>query len=333
MMKSITLPSYNKNIIRAMLGLKVIDVKMPVAGDNDVVIKVHAAPVNPSDIAFIQGVYNVVKSLPAVPGFEASGIIVDAGVNAKSLIGKKVSCFVQDDRSGTWSEFVAANMSDVILLKDEMDMDQAACFTVNPFTAYGMFEIALIRGSKAIIQNASGGQVASLIRMMAAEHDVEVIDIVRKQESADKLVNDGARYVLVETDENFEGQLNDLVKRLGATVAYDAVGGSLSGLMFNAMPADSELVVYGGLSNKPIAEIDVMELIFSNKIISGFNLMDWKDDLENEEFERISEVLQDKFISGAYSTNIKGVSSLDDIVKGLRSYISDMSSGKLLLKP
>ncbi len=332
-MKSIILPSYNKNIIRAMLGLKVLDVKMPVAGDNDVVIKVHAAPVNPSDIAFIQGVYNVVKSLPAVPGFEASGIIVDAGVNAKSLIAKKVSCFVQDDRSGTWSEFVAANMSDVILLKDEMDMDQAACFTVNPFTAYGMFEIALIRGSKAIIQNASGGQVASIIRMMAAEHDIEVIDIVRKQESADKLVNDGAKYVLVETDENFENQLNDLVKKLDATVAYDAVGGSLSGLMFNAMPADSELVVYGGLSNKPIAEIDVMELIFSNKIISGFNLMDWKDDLENEEFERISEVLQDKFISGAYSTNIKGVSSLDDIVKGLRSYISDMSAGKLLLKP
>ena len=332
-MKSVTLPSYNKNIIRAMLGLKVLDVKMPVAGDNDVVIRIHAAPVNPSDIAFIQGVYNVIKSLPAVPGFEASGIIVDAGINAKSLIGKKVSCFVQDDRSGTWSEFVVASMRDVIMLKDEMDMDQAACFTVNPFTAYGMFEIALIRGSKAIIQNASGGQVASIIRMMAAEHEIEVIDIVRKQESADKLVNDGAKYVLVETDENFEIQLNKLVLDLGVTVAYDAVGGSLSGMMFNAMPADSELVVYGGLSNKPISNINVMELIFNNKIISGFNLMDWKDDLENEEFERISEVLQDKFISGAYSTNIKGVSSLDDIVKGLRSYISDMSSGKLLLKP
>jgi len=316
-----------------MLGLKVTDVKAHVPLDNEVVIRVHAAPVNPSDIAFIQGVYNVVKSLPTVPGFEASGIIVDAGVNAKRLIGKKVSCFVQDDRSGTWSEFVVAKMSDVILLKDEMDMDQAACFTVNPFTAYGMFEIALIRDSKAIIQNASGGQVASFIRMMAAENDIKVIDIVRKQENADKMVNDGVKYVLVETDENFKYQLNDLVKKLDATVAYDAVGGSLSGLMFNAMPADSELVVYGGLSNKPIAEIDVMELIFNNKIISGFNLMDWKDDLEDEEFDKISEELQDKFISGAYSTNIKGVFSFEDIVSGLRNYISDMSAGKLLLKP
>jgi len=332
-MKSVTLPSYNKNIIRAMLGLKVSDVEMPKAGKNDVIIKVHAAPVNPSDIAFIQGSYNIVKSLPAVPGFEASGVVVDAGDNIKDLIGRKVSCFIQDDNSGTWSEFVVANLSDVILLKDEMDMDQAACFTVNPFTAYGMFEIALLRESKAIIQNASGGQVGSIIRMMAAERNIEVIDIVRKKESADQLIAAGAKHVLVDTDENFNDQLVELAHELDATIAYDAVGDVLGGLMYNAMPADSELVVYGGLSNKPISDIDVMEVIFKNKIISGFNLMDWKAELENDEFDNISEKLQDKFISGAYSTKIKGVSSLDDIVKGLRGYISDMSAGKLLLKP
>lgn len=126
-----------------MLGLKVLDIEIPIPGDNDVIIKVHAAPVNPSDIAFIQGSYNIVKTLPAVPGFEASGVVIDGGDNAKNMIGRKVSCFVQDDRSGTWSEFVVVNMSDVILLKDEMDMDQAACFTVNPFTAYGTFTLIL----------------------------------------------------------------------------------------------------------------------------------------------------------------------------------------------
>lgn len=316
-----------------MLGLKVLDTEMPKAGKNDVIIKVHAAPVNPSDIAFIQGSYNIVKTLPAIPGFEASGVVDDAGDNVKDLIGRKVSCFVQDNKSGTWSEFVVASLCDVILLKDDMDMDQAACFTVNPFTAYGMFQIALLRDSKAIIQNASGGQVASIIRMMAAERNIRVIDIVRKQDNADKLLADGAEHVLVDSDDNFYDQLKELAHKLDATVAYDAVGGSLAGMMYNAMPADSELVVYGGLSNKPISDIDVMEVIFKNKIISGFNLMDWKAELENDEFDRISEKLQDKFISGAYSTKIKGVCSLDDIVTGLRGYISDMSAGKLLLKP
>lgn len=332
-MKSVLLPSYNKNIIRAMLGLKVIDTEIPKPEANDVVIKVHAAPVNPSDIAFIQGVYNVVKSLPATPGFEASGVIVDASDNINSLIGRKVSCFVQEDRSGTWSEFVVANLNDVILLKDEMDMNQAACFTVNPFTAYGLFQIALLRNSTAIIQNASGGQVASILRMMANEHNIEVINIVRNKEVADKLIKENAKYVLVNTNYDFTEQLSNLAQKLNATVAYDAIGGNLSGLMYNAMPEDSELVVYGGLSNKAITDIDVMEVIFKNKIISGFNLMDWKDELETKEFEKISEKLQDKFISGTYSSKIKSTSSLDDIVAGLRGYISDMSSGKLLLKP
>lgn len=332
-MKSVILPSYNKNIVRAMLGLKLTDLEMPEPGDNDVIIKVHAAPINPSDIAFIQGSYNVVKSLPAVPGFEASGKVINTGINTKNLLGKKVSCFVQDDKSGTWSEFVVANKNDVIVLKDNMNMDQAACFAVNPITAYGMFDIALLRESKAVIQNAAGGQVPAFIRMMGDEHNIQVIDIVRKQETADRLIHEGAKYVLVENDEDFEEKLNNIVKDLNATVAYDAVGGNLSGMMFNAMPSDSELVVYGGLSNKPISDIDVMEMIFNNKIISGFNLVDWKSEIDNEEFISIAENLQDKFISGKYKTNIRESSSLDDVVSGIRSYISDMSSGKILIKP
>jgi len=330
-MKSITLPTYNKNIIRAMLGLKVSNIQLPQPGDDDVIIKIHAAPVNPSDIAFIQGIYNVVKPLPAIPGFEASGKVVDAGKNVSELIGKSVSCFVQDDRSGTWSEYVVANKDDIILLKDKMDMDQAACFTVNPFTAYGMFEIALMRESKAIIQNASGGQVASFIRMMAVENDIKVIDIVRKKESAEKLISDGAKYVLIESDDDFQDSLKNLVTQLNATVAFDAVGGNLSGMMYNVMPADSELVVYGGLSGKPITDIDVMEVIFNNKIVSGFNLMDWKAELDEGKFEEISEKLQDKFIAGDYKTSIRESYLLDDIVAGLRSYISNMSSGKVLI--
>ncbi len=332
-MKSVVLPSYNKNIIRAMLGLKVQDIDPPVPKVDEVVIKIHASPVNPSDIAFIQGTYNIVKPLPAVPGFEASGEVVDAYKNTSDLIGKKVSCFVQNDDFGTWSEYVVANVDDIIILKDEMNMDQAACFTVNPFTAYGLFNIAVLRETKAIIQNAAGSQVAALIRKMALLNDVDVINIVRKQETADKLVSEGVKHVLVDTDENFESQLKDICTSLNPGVAFDAVGGKLAGLMFNALSDDSELVVYGGLSGKSIDGIDVMDVIFRDKIISGFNLIDWKNEMDIEEFNNISEELQDRFIDGTYSTAICGNTSLENVVKGLRAYISDMSKGKLLIVP
>ncbi len=332
-MKAIQIATYNKNIIRALLGLKTVEKSAGSPGDDEVLVKMHAAPCNPSDIAFIQGTYNIVKSLPAVPGFEGAGTVVETGKNTGHLLGKKVSAFVQRDTDGTWAEFFVVHRDDLIVLKDEMDPDQAACFTVNPFTAYGLMEIALLRESKAVVQNAAGGQVAAFVRLMAAENGMEVINIVRKKESVDVLRQAGARHVLYENDEDFEQQLRGLCAELQATTAFDAVGGPLAGTIFNSLVPDAELVIYGGLSGKPVENLDVMGPIFQNKIISGFNLIDWKNELDAEDFEKISGFLQDKFIGGTYKTKIQGSTTLDKIVKGLRGYIANMSAGKILIRP
>jgi NADPH:quinone reductase-like Zn-dependent oxidoreductase len=332
-MKSILLPSYNKNVLRAMLSLKLEETQEPTLKDEEVLIKTHAAVCNPSDIAFIQGVYNIVKPLPAVPGFEGAGQIVKTGKNAANLQGKNVSAFVQSNTSGTWSEYFVAKTSDIIVLDKGMDLDQGACFTVNPFTAYGLFETARIAGAKAIIQNASGGQVAGFIRKMAEEFGCQVIDIVRKQTTADLLLEEGAEFVLNESAEGFDEELKATANKLKPTVAFDAVGGTLSGKMYNALAPHSDMVVYGGLSNKPMSDLNVMGAIFHDKIISGFNLIDWKNQLADGEFEEISSLLQQKFIDGVYNTKIHNITNLKDILKGLKTYLGDMSSGKLLIKP
>lgn len=332
-MKSVVLPAYNKNILRAILSLAIKEKELPKLQDDEVLIKTHAAPVNPSDIAFIQGGYNIVKSLPAVPGFEGSGEIVDTGKNCKDLISKKVSAFVQTNTDGTWAEFFVARKKDLIMLQDHMDMDQAACFTVNPFTAYALMEIALIRESRAIIQNAAGAQVAAIIRTMAEENDMEVINIVRKAETAELLKQQGVRHVLSQADDTFEEQLTSLSRQLHATTSFDAVGDELSGQIFNAMADDSELVVYGGLSNKPATGIGLKDLIFKNKIITGFNLMDWKSEIDSFEFKKVSNELQEKIINGVYRTEIQESVGLDQIVKGLKTYLGNMSGGKILVKP
>ncbi len=312
------------------MSLKLEEVARPGPTENEVLVKTFAAPINPSDIAFIQGGYNIVKSLPAAPGFEGSGQIVAAGKHAEHLIGRKVSAFVQDDRGGSWSDHFIAKTCDIILLNDEMDMEQASCFTVNPFTAYGLFDIAQLRESRAIIQNGSGGQTASFIRAMAKEQGLEVIDIVRKEELVNGLKEAGSKYVLLETADHFEEELKSLAHELEASTAFDAVGGIQSGILFNAMPADSELV---GLSAKPAAGLDTMGLIFHNKIVSGFNLMDWKSELEAGEFENISDELQQQIIKGTYKTQIQDSFAMDNVARGIKAYISNMSGGKILIKP
>jgi NADPH:quinone reductase len=332
-MKAVILPSYNKNVLRALLSLQVSEKEIPHPADDEVLVKMHAASCNPSDIAFIQGGYNIVKTLPAVPGFEGSGKVIEAGKNAKELIEKNISCFVQEDMDGTWCEFFVTKKENIIVLEDKMDLDQAACFMVNPFTAFGLLEIAEGNKSRAIIQNASGGQVAQFLRKLAAEKNIEVIDIVRKKETADLLKKQGCRHVLYENSEEFEKELVEITSELKPTTAFDAVGGELSGKIFNAMNGPSELVVYGSLSGKKLSEIGFMDLIFKEKIISGFNLISWKEQLEPGVFELVSKLLQEKFISGEFHTHIQESVKLENVVQGLKKYIGNMSGGKVLLKP
>ncbi len=332
-MKAVILPTYNNNLIRALIGMKVEDRPIPEPTEGQVQIKMEASPCNPSDIAFLRGGYNIVKPLPCIPGFEGCGIItkVSTGIN-ESFIGKRVSCFVQDDEGGTWSEYVVAKITDCFFLKDEMPVDQAACFAVNPFTAYGLYDLAQEDYCEAIIQNAALGQVGRFIRVFAKNDNMKVINIVRKAEQVDQLKAVGEEYILDSSSENFEEDLKLMAHELNATMAFDAVGGEMTGQLMNAIPPDSEVVVYGGLSGMAITSMNPMGIIFDRKLLSGFNLLDWMDNLADGEIEEVSDYLQDLFIDGTLRTEIQGSYSYEDVVKGIRAYIGNMSGGKVLIK-
>ncbi len=332
-MKKVVLPAYNKNLIRALRSLRVETCDLPVQlGKDEVLIKVHAAPCNPSDIAFLMGGYNIVKKVPAVPGFEGSGIVVEAGEGAENLIDRKVSFFIQEEDCGSWSEYVVSNRKKLVVLDDKMDMDQAACFAINPFTARGLLDIALLRNNQAIIQNAAGGQVAAFVRQMARDMDIDVIDIVRKEKTLERLKREGAGHVLLENDPKFMNKLTSLARQLDARLAFDAVGGPLAGQIFNAMPPDAELVSYGNLSTKDISGLNPMDLIFHDKIVSGFNLPEWREQMDDDFFEQVSVEMQQLFITEKYQTKIQGSVSFDNIADGLINYLRNLSKGKLLIK-
>jgi len=331
--QAVVLPAYNDNLIRAILGLKIEEREIRTLKANEVLVKMEAAPCNPSDIAFLRGGYNIVKPLPAVPGFEGTGIVVESGSNAKSLIGEKVSCFVQEDSDGTWAEYFIARKGDCIVMKSDMKSEQAACFSINPLTAFGMYEMIEALNGEAFIVNAAGGQVPNILRVLAKRDGIKVINIVRKEDSADQLKNEGEQFVLNSSDENFEDGLRQLCDKLNPTFAFDSVGGGMTAQLFNSMPSNSNVVVYGGLSGDAISGINTMDIIFKDKILLGFNLNDWIPSKTSEELKSITDELHEMFISGELKTEIQGTFKLDDVVKGIRSYIKNMSAGKVLFTP
>ena len=334
-MKSVILPEYQGNIIRALRSLQFLESELPKLAPDEVLVKIKAAPCNPSDLAFIQGGYNVRKDLPAIPGFEGTGSVIDCGNNPKisALKGKTVSFFSQSDRGGSWATHIPVRAADCIVIGDELPLEQAACFSVNPFTAYAMIELAKDHRSKGIIQNASGGQVAKFINALAKREGIEVINIVRKEEQVTVLKQAGEKHVFWHLEEDFLLKLTEAAEKFDARISFAAVGGDQSGHILKSMPESSILYLYGALGARTLSEIPASDIIFKNKIVRGFNMNEWKGRLKKDSFDEAASFLQKLFIDGTLKTDIQGSFKLADYGEALMQYIRNMSGGKVLLLP
>jgi len=330
---AVVLPAYEENLLRAILSLRTVKVTLRRPGPGEVVVQLLAAPVNPSDIAFMRGDYSIRKPLPAVPGFEGSGRVVAAGTGCENLLNKRIACYVGDAQTGTWSEYFIAMGNDCMVLKEKVGDEQAACFAVNPFTAYGLAEMAIAHHAPAIILNAAMSRVASMIRKLCSPKGITAINLVRKPDQVCLLKEKGEDHVLCTADKDFPALLREAAHALGATLALDAVAGEGAGMILNAMPAGSRLLVYGGLSGMPLSGFDTLAMIFHNKRVEGFNLGDWLGVKKVEEIQEISCLLQEMIIRGDFKTDIQASFPLTEAAGALKAYIRNMSKGKVLLKP
>lgn len=329
----IQLPQYNPNVLRAMLSLKMEKVSISALKKQEVLLKIVATPINPSDIAFIQGGYNVVKSLPAVPGFEACGEVVAAGAEAQHLLGKRVSCFHQADEAGCWSEYLNVNAENCIPLRDEISWDQAATLAVNPFTAYGMFERVPRQDNVLIVLNAAGSQVAKFIRALAHDQHIQTLNIVRNSNSIPQNPHVLDQW-LCSTEDDFTSKLKRAYQSAQHISVFDAVGGKETGILMQDLIPNSQVIVYGGLSNEAISNISVLPLIFNSIHLQGFNLNDYIAEKQaNKQWNKIIDEVQEMVIKGIISTHIQASFPLQDTSKAIRAYIKNMSAGKVLLKP
>src|SRR5438874_4644546 len=135
-MRAVELRSYGGGADSVVVAEKPV----PRPGNGQVLVRVAAAPVNPSDLSFLRGTYGHTKRLPVVPGFEGSGEVVAAGggLLARLLLGRRVACAAPPDGDGTWAEFMLAEASYCIPLRKATDTEHAATMIVNPFTAWAL---------------------------------------------------------------------------------------------------------------------------------------------------------------------------------------------------
>jgi NADPH:quinone reductase-like Zn-dependent oxidoreductase len=316
-------------------SLAVAEVPMPRPGANEVLVKVFASPVNPSDLMFITGNYGFKKPLPATPGFEGSGTVVEvgSGTMARFMKGRRVACAAADAKAqgGMWAEYIVTSAQLCVPLGKKVNMEHAATMLVNPLTAWALMNAARRGGHRAAVQTAAASALGRMVIRLGQKFGLPVVNVVRRAEQVELLGAMGAEHILNSSDPSFDDELRRICHKLGASISFEAVAGEMSGRVLRAQPPHSRMLVYGGLSLRPV-EIDTASLIFDDKHVEGFWLSAWLRSRNVLSQLRVANRVQ-AMLGGELKTEIRARLPLEKAGEGLAQYASDMTAGKVLLVP
>lgn len=329
--------SYLAAVITAYDGslesLQLTQKPMPKPEPGQVIVKMHAVPMNPSDLMFLKGLYGVVKPLPAVPGWEGSGTVLASGGGfvANHLVGKRVACASRVNGDGTWAEYLLTSAVRCIPLNRTLTDEQGATLIVNPLTAWALIDIARKTRVSAFVQTAAASALGRMIIRLSRKFGLPGIHVVRRREQADELRALGAEYVLESSEPEFDKRLRELCEKLQAKIAFEAVSGELSARVLRAMTRGSRLILYGGLSESPCMA-DPRDLIFEDKRIEGFFLADWLANRSVVSQLRLGRQIQ-SLLGAELQTDVRARFPLQQVREALQEYTNQMTGGKVLIIP
>ena len=270
------------------LQVSLASVANPVPGADEVVVRVEASPINPSDLGLLLAAADmstatssggvlkasipapfmkamaprVGQSLPV--GNEGAGTVVAAGANAQALLGRKVAIL----GGAMYAQYRMVGAADCLVLPDDATAaDGASCF-VNPLTALGMVETMKREGHTALVHTAAASNLGQMLQKICLKDGVKLVNIVRSAEQEAILRGIGAAWVCNSSEPDFAAKLTDALAETGATLAFDATGGGrLAGQILTAMEAATnrtsttynrygstvhkQVYIYGGLDVRP----------------------------------------------------------------------------------
>ena len=244
------------------LKLELAQIEVPAPTSNEVLVRVEASPINPSDLGLLFGMAdmstakasgtsdapmitaniapNILKALTArldqaLPvGNEGGGVVVAAGDSelAQSMLGKTVGIL----GGAMYTQFRCVDAEQCLVMHEGTTSAEAASCFVNPLTALGMVETMKAEGHTALVHTAAASNLGQMLNKICIADGVQLVNIVRKQEQVDLLTAMGAQHVCNTSDDDFMQALTDALVETGATIAFDATGGGpLTGQILTAM--------------------------------------------------------------------------------------------------
>ena len=266
------------------LRLELKEQPMPIPGENEVLIRIEATPINPSDHGVMFGWASMasasssgsgagtVLSAPVseqgmavmkarigqslAVGNEGAGTVVATGTSelAKSLDGKVVAAM----GGGMYGQYRCVDASVCLPLLDGHTAKDGASSFVNPLTALCMIETMNLEGHTALVHTAAASNLGQMLNRICLDGGIDLVNIVRKDEQETLLREMGAKYVVNSSKDTFMADLTDAIHATGATLAFDATGGgTLASTILSAMEAAAARTpgaysIYGSVKHKQV---------------------------------------------------------------------------------
>ena len=301
----------------------------PESAADEAIVEMRAAPINPADINAIEGKYPGRREVPAIPGFEGAGIVLEVGANVSTI--RKGALVILPHNIGTWREALAVKASELVAVPPEIEPVHAAMLKINPMTAWRLLHdyVDLARGDW-LIQNAANSAVGRAVIEIARDLGFKTVNVVRRAELIDELRALGGDIVLVDGE-----KLRDEVKAAtgGAPIrlGLNSVGGDSALHLANCLAFGGTLVSFGAMSLQPL-KIPTGLFIFKDLRFRGIWINKWYDNATMAERVAAFNPLFEMAKRGLLKTKVEKAYSVDDAKSAVAHAMQSKRSGKVIFE-
>ena len=310
--------------------IEAVEFDPPSLTSGQVLIQVLAAPINPSDVLTLTGMYGMLPPLPAVGGNEGVGKVVALGPDVTSpAVGQTVLLPVG---SGTWSTHVVGEAKKLMPLPNGADPRQLAMMTVNPPTALLMLsEFVDLQPGEWVIQNAANSGVGEYLVQLAKIRGLKSVNIVRRESAAAAVKSAGADVVLVDGD-GLAKRVAEATGNAKIRLAIDAVGGEATNRISSCVADGGTLVNYGMMSGEDCV-VSPRSFVFKDVTLRGFWLALWFRRAEPARQMAVFGEIAKLIATGKLKTRIHATYDVDQIKDAVAAAAKGERDGKILIVP
>lgn len=255
------------------------------AGRDELLVRLEAAPVHPSDLHLIRGFYGVRPGLPAPLGAEGVGRVVEAGPGAdQGLAGRRV-VILPTYKQGTWADHAVVAADEVVAVSDHGDALQLAMVGVNPLTALLLLRLHVhLSPGDWIAQTGANSAVGEYVIKLAKLAGVKTLNLVRREAAAAQVAAAGGDRVIVVRDDLHE-QLERALEGHELALVLDSIGGPAVAALAHRLRFGGKVVSFGALGGQPTALSVRQDLIYRHISHHGFWTFNWLRQAAREDID------------------------------------------------